>query len=432
MLRVLLDVFDEICIRSQNVGTRSLKMEDLAGMNIGIFTDTYFPQVSGVATSIRALKDDLERKGHHVYIFTTTDPGVDKDEVEPNIFRFGSVPFISFTDRRVAVRGLFHALEVAKELDLDIVHTQTEFSMGWIGKFVAKNLKIPCVHTYHTMYEDYLHYVLNGHLLKPYHVKQFVRTFVNHMDGVVAPSQRVTESLRRYGVKIPIRVIPTGIDLQLYDQPEPDRVAQLRTELGYTDETPVMMTLSRLASEKRIDQLLSVFPQLAKSVPNLRFMIVGDGPEREELEEQAQSLGISDVVTFVGEVKHDQISPYYQLADLFVSSSDTETQGLTYIEAMAAGLKCTVRSGEYTDSVFDDPDIGTTFRDLNEMQAQITNYLLHPHAFSDPQPRQRKLFEISADHFGDSVLNFYHDATDNYRLTNLNRMSLTGRSEERL
>lgn len=401
-------------------------------MNIGIFTDTYFPQVSGVATSIRTLKDDLERKGHHVYIFTTTDPGVDKEEVEPNIFRFGSVPFISFTDRRVAVRGLFHALEVAKELDLDLVHTQTEFSMGWIGKFVAKNLKIPCVHTYHTMYEDYLHYVLNGHLLKPYHVKQFVRTFVSHMDGVVAPSQRVTETLRHYGVKIPIRVIPTGIDLKMYDRPEPERVVQLRSELGYTLETPVMMTLSRLASEKRIDQVLSVFPALVKAVPGLQFMIVGDGPEREELEALAQSLGVKDAVKFVGEVKHDQISPYYQLANLFVSSSDTETQGLTYIEAMAAGLKCTVRSGEYTDHIFDDPDIGTTFRDLNEMQAQVINYLQHPHAFSDPKPRERKLIEISADHFGDSVLDFYQDATDNYRLNNLNRLSMSDRSDERL
>lgn len=401
-------------------------------MNIGIFTDTYFPQVSGVATSIRTLKDDLERKGHHVYIFTTTDPGVDKNEVEPNVFRFGSVPFISFTDRRVAVRGLFHALEVAKELDLDIVHTQTEFSMGWIGKFVAKNLKIPCVHTYHTMYEDYLHYVLNGHLLKPYHVKQFVRTFVNHMDGVIAPSQRVTESLRRYGVKIPIRVIPTGIDITAYDQDCSVQVAQLRQQLDYTAETPVIMTLSRIASEKKIDQVLTSFPEMQKQIPDLRLLIVGDGPEREELETLTATLGISEVVTFVGEVKHDQIAPYYQLANLFVSSSDTESQGLTYIEAMAAGLKCVVRSGDYTDSIFDDPDIGTTFRDLPEMQAQIENYIRHPHAFSDPQPRKNKLYEISADHFGDSVLNFYHDATDSYNLSNLNRLSLTGRSEEHL
>ena len=140
-------------------------------MNIGIFTDTYFPQVSGVATSIDTLRSQLEQKGHTVYIFTTTDPDVEKNVYERNVFRFASIPFISFTDRRIAVRGLFQSYQVAKELNLDIVHTQTEFSMGLIGKFVAKALKIPCVHTYHTMYEDYLHYVAKGKLLKPSHVR---------------------------------------------------------------------------------------------------------------------------------------------------------------------------------------------------------------------------------------------------------------------
>ncbi|KLD57597.1 1,2-diacylglycerol 3-glucosyltransferase, partial [Lactiplantibacillus plantarum] len=139
-------------------------------MNIGIFTDTYYPQVSGVATSIKVLRNQLERAGHQVYIFTTTDPHVDKNIYERNIFRFTSIPFVSFTDRRIAVRGLFKAYQVAKDLGLDIVHTQTEFSMGMIGKFVAKQLKVPCIHTYHTMYEDYLHYIANGKLLKPYHV----------------------------------------------------------------------------------------------------------------------------------------------------------------------------------------------------------------------------------------------------------------------
>ena len=151
-------------------------------MNIGLFSDTYFPQISGVATSIKTLKEALEQQGHSVFIFTTTDPHVDKNIVEPNIFRVASVPFVSFTDRRVAFRGLFQVAKIANEVKLDIVHTQTEFSMGLIGKYVAYSLKIPSVHTYHTMYEDYLHYVLNGHLLKPYHVKQFTKAYLYHMN----------------------------------------------------------------------------------------------------------------------------------------------------------------------------------------------------------------------------------------------------------
>ena len=123
-------------------------------MNIGIFTDTYFPQVSGVATSIQTLKNNLESKGHSVYIFTTTDPNVDSDKEEKNIYRLGSIPFISFKDRRIAVRGMFKAVDIAKKLNLDLVHTQTEFSLGMIGKYVAHRLKIPIVHTYHTMYDN--------------------------------------------------------------------------------------------------------------------------------------------------------------------------------------------------------------------------------------------------------------------------------------
>lgn len=192
------------------------------------------------------------------------------------------------------------------------------------------------------------------------------------------------------------------------------------------------MSLSRIAPEKKLDQVLGIFPDLQQQIPNLKFLIVGDGPEKDDLVALTKKLAIADAVTFTGEINHEQIAPYYQLADLFVSSSDTETQGLTYIEAMAAGLKCVVRSGEYTDNLFDNPDIGTTFRDLNEMKQQVVNYLQHPHAFTDEAPRQRKLYDISADHFGDQIHDFYQDATDNYHLMKLNHLSVTGRSEEKV
>ncbi|KRM71141.1 glycosyltransferase family 4 protein [Lacticaseibacillus brantae] len=379
-------------------------------MNIGIFTDSYFPQVSGVATSIKTLKDDLERKGHSVYIFTTTDPHVPEDAVEPNIFRFSSVPFVSFTDRRIAVRGLFHASKVAKELDLDIVHTQTEFSMGYIGKFVARQLKIPTVHTYHTMYEDYLHYVMNGHLLKPYHVKQMTRAFLYHVSGVVAPSERVLDTLTRYGVKSPISIIPTGVDLtQFQTSHNPD----LRGQLGLTD-VPVLLSLSRVAYEKKIDHVIAAMPEILKQVPNAVLLVVGDGPAKEDLEAQAQSLGLGDHVRFTGEINHDEVENYYHAADVFVSASDTESQGLTYIEALAAGIKVVGLTGEYTQSLLDDPAIGTTFSTSSEMVHQVVNYLEHPQAYDDPAPLEAKLAAISADTFGDHVLAFYAQAQERY------------------
>lgn len=375
-------------------------------MNIGIFTDSYFPQVSGVATSIQTLKNQLEQRGHHVYIFTTTDPHVAEDTVEPDIYRFGSVAFVSFKDRRIAVRGLFHALQVAKKLNLDIVHTQTEFSLGYIGKFVAKNLHIPTVHTYHTMYEDYLHYVMNGHLLKPHHVQKMTRAFVHHDAGVIAPTDRVLETLSGYGVHAPIRVIGTGINLDAYEQPHQ---RDLRAELGLTN-VPVLISLSRVAFEKRIDRVIAGMPAILAAVPNAVLLVVGDGPARESLEEQAEQLGLGAHVRFLGEVNHDEVPLYYQAADIFLSASDSEAQGLTYLEAMAAGTKVLALSGEYTDELLNDPSVGRTFSDVKGMTAAAIDYLQNPFAYTGDTVRQAKLQEVSAARFGERVERFYEDA----------------------
>lgn len=382
-------------------------------MNIGIFTDTYFPQVSGVATSIKTLKDELERQGHAVYIFTTTDPHVADEAVEPNLFRFTSIPFVSFTDRRIAVRGVFHAYAVAKELQLDIIHTQTEFSMGYIGKFVARQLHIPVVHTYHTMYEDYLHYVMNGHLLRPYHVKQYTRAFLFHVSGVIAPSERVEATLQRYGIHIPIAIIPTGVDLSQYKAP---KNPELREQLGLTHR-PVLLSLSRVAYEKRIDKLISAMPKVLALVPDAVLLIVGDGPARSDLEAQASALELGEHVRFTGEIDHDEVQDYYRAADVFVSASDSESQGLTYIEALAAGRKVVALAGEYTQQLLDDPAIGTTFVTQDEFVHQVANYLQHPQAFDDPVPLQAKLHAISANQFAGSALQFYREAIARFDAT---------------
>ncbi|GKQ42458.1 glycosyl transferase [Companilactobacillus sp. RD055328] len=377
-------------------------------MNIGIFTDTYFPQVSGVATSILTLKNDLERKGHSVYIFTTTDPHANKDVIEPNVFRLPSVPFISFTDRRIAISGFFHAVEIAKELELDIVHTQTEFSMGMIGKYVANRLKIPCVHTYHTMYEDYLHYVLNGHLLRPYHVKQMTRMFVSHTAGVVAPSEQVRAVLDRYKIKTPITIIPTGVDISEFTKPVDTKA--LRRSLGIDDDAPVLLSLSRIAMEKKIGVTIGVMPQLIKKYPNIKLVIVGGGPDMDEIQQIAKDLDVMDHVIFTGEVKHDNVAPYYHMANLFVSASDTETQGLTCIEAISAGAKVVVRSAPYTDELLKDPAVGVTFEKDGQMLSSIEQYLDHPLSFEDKKSQRKILHDISSDTFGDSIIEFYQDA----------------------
>lgn len=381
-------------------------------MNIGLFTDTYFPQISGVATSIKTLKNALEKQGHNVFIFTTTDPHIKKGTVEPNVFRFSSIPFISFTDRRIAFRGFFEAAKVAKEVKLDIVHTQTEFALGMMGKYVAHQLKIPAIHTYHTMYEDYLHYVLNGHLLRPYHVKQFTKGYLKNMNGVIAPSERVEALLKRYGVKIPIRIIPTGVDIESMNEDVPHDV---RKDLHIDKDAPVLLTLSRVASEKKINHILNVMPDIVEQFPNVRLVIAGDGPDVDVLKDQIERLTLENYVIFTGNIPHEDVGNYYRMADLFVSASDTETQGLTYIEALAAGTRCVVYDTDYTEHVFDDDSLGRVFTTQSEMLKDILIYLKQGRSKIPQDKIDAKLAQISSKHFGDQVYNFYQDVIKKYQ-----------------
>ncbi|REC32059.1 1,2-diacylglycerol 3-glucosyltransferase [Enterococcus pseudoavium] len=377
-------------------------------MRIGFFTDTYFPQVSGVATSIRTLKEQLEKQGHEVYIFTTTDP--DADELEKDIVRMPSVPFISFKDRRIVVRGLWFAYQIAKELELEIIHTHTEFGAGFLGKMVANRLRIPVIHTYHTMYEDYLHYIANGKVVRPAHVKSFIKMFVNHSTGVICPSKRVVDTLERYEVEIPMRIIPTGIEVERYIRPDITEVdtEALRGKLGIQKSELMLLSLSRLSYEKNIQAIIRQFPEVLMSYPNARLVIVGKGPYREELETLVQELGIEEYVRFTGEVAHEEVACYYHAADYFVSASTSETQGLTYAEALASGTQCVVEGNDYLEQLLNDKSLGITFESDDDFSDSFVRYAQQQVPI-DPTVLQNKLVEISAERFGSEVFKFYQE-----------------------
>ena len=377
-------------------------------MRIGFFTDTYFPQVSGVATSIRTLKEQLEKQDHEVYIFTTTDP--DADELEKDIVRMPSVPIISFKDRRIVVRGLWFAYQIAKELELEIIHTHTEFGAGFLGKMVANRLRIPVIHTYHTMYEDYLHYIANGKVVRPAHVKSFIKMFVNHSTGVICPSKRVVDTLERYEVEIPMRIIPTGIEVERYIRPDITEVdtEALRGKLGIQKSELMLLSLSRLSYEKNIQAIIRQFPEVLMSYPNARLVIVGKGPYREELETLVQELGIEEYVRFTGEVAHEEVAYYYHAADYFVSASTSETQGLTYAEALASGTQCVVEGNDYLEQLLNDKSLGITFESDDDFSDSFVRYAQQQVPI-DPTVLQNKLVEISAERFGSEVFKFYQE-----------------------
>lgn len=396
-------------------------------MRVGLFTDTYFPQVSGVSTSIRTLKEELEKEGHEVYLFTTTDPEVKRYE-DPTIIRLPSVPFISFTDRRIVYRGLISSYKIAKQYQLDIIHTQTEFSVGLLGKMVAKALHIPVIHTYHTQYEDYVSYIANGKIIRPSMVKYIVRGYLNDLDGVICPSRIVYNLLDGYEVKIPKRIIPTGIPVEKYVREDitKEDTENLRESLGILSDETMLLSLSRVSFEKNIQAVIKSLPTVLSENAKVKLVIVGDGPYLDDLKEQAEQLDLTDYIIFTGMVKHEDAALYYKACDFFISASTSETQGLTYIESLASGRPIIAHGNPYLDDVIDDKMFGTLYYHEADLADAILDAIVDtPHITKEKY--QEKLYDISAQHFAKSVYAFYLDTIISEQNEKPEKLSMTVR-----
>ena len=329
-------------------------------MRIGIFTDTYYPQVNGVVTSILMLEKELRNLGHEVYIFTTSNPK-DRD-LAKNIFRLPSMPFVFLLTYRIAFFCSPKMLYKIKNFNLDIIHTQTEFSVGLFGKMVSKFLKIPMVHTYHTMYEDYVHYVAKGYFFKPKAAQKFSKIFCNMAKTVIVPTQKTKDYLIAYGVKKPIKIIPTGIELEKFmDYVVPEKIMNLKKNLGLKTDDFVILFLGRVAKEKSIDVLISQMPNIMKKIKNAKLLIVGGGPYLEKLKSLSCNLYMDENIFFTGEIPWQQINLYYKLADVFVTASTSETQGLTCIEAMASKIPVICKNDPSVQNLIENGENGFMF-----------------------------------------------------------------------
>lgn len=348
-------------------------------MKIGLFTDTYYPQINGVATSVLMLKKNLESMGHRVYVFTTTDPKADGKE--KNVYRVPSIPFIS--ERRV---GLFYNPRLArfiKKLGLDVIHTHTEFSLGIFGRAMAKELNIPFLHTYHTIYEDYTHYIGKLGVFDPI-AKMAVRkisiNFCNSADKVIVPTNKVKDLLLSYNLKQDIAIIPTGIELNKFSKYNYSSsiVQNLRASLGIGERDKILLYIGRIAKEKNIEEILITMKSYLKDRDDVKFVLIGDGPEKSTLEDKAKELGIDDKTIFAGERPWNEIGIYYQIGDVFVSSSQSETQGVTYIEALASGLPVVAKADKCLDGVLEDNVNGYSFNKQDDFIRALDSILYNP------------------------------------------------------
>ncbi len=305
-------------------------------LTIGFFTDTYRPQINGVATLLPLVERLLERLGHEVYVFA---PAYDRRRAYregERVFRYPAVPAFFHKESRMTFP--FHR-EARKIFDkLDIVHSHTPFTMGLLAIRVSRKHAVPHLHTYHTLFTEYLHYLPRWLRPSPEAVKRLSRAFCNRCDAVTVPSRPMREELLSYGVEVPVHVLPFGMDVEVFRRP-PER--NVREELGLPTTERVLLCAGRLSKEKNVEFVLRAFRRLLdRGVRGVRLVIVGDGPHRAELERLARELRLLDgrKAIFTGYRPWEALVDYYKTSDLFVYGSKTETQGIVFTEAQAAGL----------------------------------------------------------------------------------------------
>ncbi|WP_019785281.1 glycosyltransferase, partial [Streptococcus sobrinus] len=244
--------------------------------------------------------------------------------------------------------------------------------------------------------------------------------------GVICPSRIVLNLLDGYGVKIPKRVIPTGIPLEDFtcDEVTEEAVVALRSKLGIEQGETMLLSLSRVSSEKNIQGVLAALPQILKENNRVKLVIVGDGPYLGELKKQAEKLNLGSAVVFTGMIPHDQTELYYKAADFFISASTSETQGLTYIESLAMGTPIIAHGNPYLDDLITNRMFGSLFYNEVDIADTVLDAIALTPNLTQEQ-LERKRYEVSAEHFGQSVYQFYLDILISYSTHQTEKFSLT-------
>lgn len=386
-------------------------------MRIGLFTDSYPPYINGVSTSVAMLKKALERKGHIVYVVTVSNNALKYEYDEENrIVRVPGIP-IGIYDYRLSRIYPLSMINTMKSWNLDVIHSHTEFGIGILARLLAKQFNIPLVHTYHTLYEDYTHYITHGYFEKSskkiveYLTKFYCDKTANEL---IVPTNKIYKLFKeKYEFQKNIHIIPTGIEVDRFYTENVDKsyVQALRKKLKIQKKDFVILFVGRLASEKNVEFLLNAHQKIIKKHANIKLIIVGDGPDKENYEKLAESLKISQNVIFNGKAAWEEMPFYYHCADIFATASTTETQGLTVIEAMAAGVApLCINDESFLGTVTHELN-GLIFKDEDEYINSVTKL------YSDRQELERldKQARIQAEHcssasYAERVLEVYKRA----------------------
>ena len=343
-------------------------------MRIAIFTETYLPQINGVVTHIKILKEGLEALGHTVLI-VTADSKAHTHYLKDNVLHCPAHNLKRIYNLDLASPVSRTRLKYLREFRPDIIHVHNEFSIGLSGMAIAKILKVPLVYTLHTMYDDYIYYIAPKPLI-PLTKKlshRYFRMFPQNAAVVTGPSKKCQEYTYEIGSDKKVEVIPNPVELDAFapQTSTPQQRAQIREQYHIPQDATVACFVGRLGREKSVDVLLRFWAQEMKPQDNMRLLIIGDGPEKEPLEQLAQQLGITDTVVFTGKVLHPDLPPYVHTCDIYVTASLSDTNSISMLEGMAGGLPVLQLYDELNADQVTDGVNGYMFRDAAEMGQRL-------------------------------------------------------------
>lgn len=343
-------------------------------MKIALFSDTYLPQINGVATHVKTLREGLEGIGHTVLV-VTADTSAKSHYVEDGILHCPAATLKHLYDYGAAMAHDADRQRILDDYNPDVVHIHTEFGVGWSGMKTAKRAGVPLIYTLHTMYDQYLHYLVPRPLIPAarHAVRDYVGYYGKTADEVIGPSVRTEEFLSVCGVHRKVHIVPNAVELDWLSREQADRekVQALKQQYDIKESDFVICFCGRLGKEKSVDVLLEFFAEGYHPESGLKLMIIGEGPMHEMLEKKANQLGLGKAVIFTGAVPHGEIREVYACCDLFATASRSEMNSISMLEAMAMGLPALLIVDEENPGQVTEGINGYLFRTPEEFHALV-------------------------------------------------------------
>ncbi len=399
-------------------------------MKVLLTSDLNPTSVNGVIVSVLLLKRELERKGFEVRLLTLS-PTV-RSYVEKDVYYVSSVPLKIYPDLRASLDWHSHLIDELMEWGPDLIHSQCEFFTYSFVQRIARRCRCPIVHTYHTQYEYYTNYVLPGNWNRL--LSEVMRRRLETADVVIAPTEKTRRYLVREGIKGDVRIIPTGIDLDAFRHPaSAEELVKMRRDLKIPEHWMLYGSIGRIAREKNLSEVLRAHQMLRKSREDVGLLLVGDGAGMEDIRREVHALGLERSVFFTGMVPKESVGAYYRLLDVFVSASVSETQGLTYIEALANGRPVVARRDGAIEDVVVDGENGFQF-DTTEECAHDVLQLLNDEALRSRMAKGavEKAECFGKERFADRVASLYREVLNRGNHPAARSVWFSARIKERL